>query len=97
MRIAAFPDVAEVCCVMIPVLSFSNIRISPGFILPFSPSSSLEMNSTLVGIFWMLRVPLVDEIITSSSISSSCSKKISTGAVEERGNENDFVSDSYPR
>ena len=40
-------DVAEVCWVIIPVLSFSNIRMSPGFMLPFSPSSSLEINSYL--------------------------------------------------
>ena len=51
MRIDAFPDVAEVCWVIIPVLSFSNIRMSPGFMLPFSPSSSLEINSTRVGMF----------------------------------------------
>ena len=82
---------------MIPVLSFNNIRISPGFILPFSPNSSLDINSTRVGMFWMVRVPLVDEITTSSSISSSGSKNISIGSVVGKGNKNDFVLVSYPR
>ena len=38
--------------------------------------------------------PLVEEMVTSSSISSSCSKKISTGAEEDKGNVYDLVSDS---
>ena len=68
---AALPDMADVCCVDMPVLSFSSIRMSPGFMLDFSSSSSPEMNSMRVGTFLMLRVPRVVCTTTSSSSSSS--------------------------
>ena len=56
----ALAEVAEVCCVCMPVLSFNTILISPGFILAFSSSSSPAMNSTLVGISCIVRELRVD-------------------------------------
>ena len=49
---------------------------------------------TVVGLRLFLNERLVEEMVTSSSISSSCSKKISTGAEEDKGNVYDLVSDS---
>lgn len=69
---AALPDMADVCCVVMPVLSLSSMRMSPGFMLDFSSSSSPDINSTRVGMFFMLRVPrVVCTVISSSSSSSS--------------------------
>ena len=86
MRIAALPDMADVCCVAMPVLSLNSIRMSPGFMLAFSSSSSPEMNSMRVGIFSMVRVPRV--VCTTISPSSSSSSHMVTVSVasDVRGN-----------
>ena len=96
MRMAALPDIADVCCVDIPVLSFSSMRMSPGFILDFSSSSSPDMNSMRVGTFFMLRVPLVVCITSSSSSFSSSSIYMVSVVSSAMGKVSVLFSRSYP-
>src|SRR3569833_1690394 len=67
IRILELPLIADVCWVCMPVLSASIIRISPGFILAFSSSSSPEIISTRVGILSMVRLLRVAPTTTASS------------------------------
>ena len=87
MRIDAFPDVAEVCWVIIPVLSFSNIRMSPGFMLPLSSSAPVE-------IFLEQDDEMLEEVTISSTRGTRTIQNIPTGAEEDKGNVYDLVSDS---
>ena len=86
MRMPALKEVAEVCCVWIPVLSLSSIRMSPGFMLPFSSSSSPEITSVRVGVLPMVRLMRV-EVTTTSSSSCSCPScsSISTSVMTPSG------------
>lgn len=68
-------EVADICWVWIPVLSLSIMRMSPGFILPFSSSSSPLISSTWVGRFRMVRLLRVEDMMTSPISSPAFSSK----------------------
>ncbi len=94
IRIPAFPDTADVCCVCIPVLSVSSIRILPGCITAFSCSSPAVIVSTRVGMSRKLRLLRVAVISTSSSSScwpvSSSLFRVSTGCWEYTDKQKDI-------
>lgn len=80
-----------------PVLSFSIIRMSPGFMFPFSSNSSPEIVSILVGIFAIVRLLLVDVMITSfSSCSASTSYNSSIRIQGLDGKYTQIIRDGFP-
>ncbi|MPM21691.1 hypothetical protein SDC9_68136 [bioreactor metagenome] len=90
-----FPELKEVCCIIIPGDSLSTMLMLLEFIAAFSPSSSRVTASIRVGMVSIVLEERVAETITSSS-SSPDSMTITIVLPSDSGKRSVLDCGSYP-